>query len=138
VFAAECNGDISRFESVFVIAEVMGEAGGGDGGDGNFVEKVGGSAGPLRSPFHQGGDGFQDWRRWIFVEGVKDGLAMGGECGNGPLGGIRGSGQGAGDQGLALRAQGGADSGAEGREDGRAEGFEILPEIGFGAAGQWS
>src|SRR5882724_12788297 len=73
----------------------MGEAGGGDGGDTNFVEKVGGSAGPLRSPFHQGGDGFQDWRRWVFVEGVKDGLAMGGECGNGPLGGIRGSGQGA-------------------------------------------
>ena len=49
VFAGEGHGDVLGSQVGFVAAEVVGEGWCGDGGDGDFVEEVGGCAGPLRS-----------------------------------------------------------------------------------------
>ena len=53
--------------------EVVGEGWGGDGGDGDFVEEVGGGPGPLRRGFQKCGDGFEDRRGWSLVQSVQDG-----------------------------------------------------------------
>ena len=70
-------------------AEVVGQGGGGDGGDGDFVEELGGCAGPMGSFVEKGGDGVQNGRGWVPVQGCEDGLFLIRESSDGPLSGIR-------------------------------------------------
>lgn len=74
-----------RGQVVLVAPEVMGEGGCGDGGDGDFVEEVGGGPGPLRRSFEEFGDGFEDRRGWSLVQSVQDGLFTFWEGGDGPV-----------------------------------------------------
>jgi len=77
-----------RGQVVFVAPEVVGQGGRGDGGDGDFVEEVGGCAGPSRGRLQKLGDGVDDWRGGSLVHGVEDGWFAFGEGGDGPLGGV--------------------------------------------------
>src|ERR1035438_3300247 len=88
MFAREVQGNVLRGQVVLMAPEVMGEGWRGDGGDGDFVEEVGGGPGPLRRSFEEFGDGFEDGRGWGLVEGVEDGLFAVWQGGDGPLDGI--------------------------------------------------
>jgi hypothetical protein len=107
---------------------------GGDAGDADFEEEVGGRAGPGGSVFQERGDGVEDRRGWGFVESVDDGFGAIRESGNGPMGGVGVSRGGVETRG-GMVGEGGAGAVAEGGEDLGAYGFELSPEIGFGAEG---
>ena len=108
MFAREVQRDVLRGQVVLMAPEVVGEGWRGDGGDGDFVEEVGGGPGPLRGSFEEFGDGFEDGRGWSLVQSVEDGLCVFWKGGDGPLDGIGVTGEwglGTGGWGLlALRA----------------------------------
>jgi len=80
VFTREGEMDVFRFQKILVAAEVVRECvrgnGGGDAGDADFEEEVGGCSGPGGSIFEQRGDGVEKRRGWSFVEGVDDGVGV--------------------------------------------------------------
>jgi hypothetical protein len=51
VFAGEGEMYVFRFQKILVAAEVMGKCVGGDAGDADFYEEIGGCAGPGGSNF---------------------------------------------------------------------------------------
>ena len=88
VLARESEADIFRFQKALVAAEVVGECVGGDGGDGDFVQEIGCSAGPDGLFFEERGDGIQDGIGGSFVQSVDDGCGVIGESRNGPVSGV--------------------------------------------------
>ena len=105
---------------------------GGDAGDADFLEEVGGGASPGGLIFEKLGDGVEDRRGRGLVEGSDDGFRLIRESGSGPVGGV-------GVLWCRVEARGGVvgKSGARGiaehGEDLGAKRFEFGPEIGFGA-----
>ena len=133
VFAREGEVDVFRFQKILVTAEVMRKDTGGDAGDADFEEEIGGCAGPGGSVFQERGDGIEDGRAWDFVESVDDGFRAIQESGNGPMGGVGVSRRGVEARGGEV-SESGAGGVAEGGEYFRADRFKLDPEIGFGAA----
>ena len=86
VFAGEGEVDVFRFQKSLMAAEVMRKHMGGDAGDADFEEEVGGCAGPGGLAIEERGDGVENGRGWSFVEGVDDGFGAIRESGGGPVG----------------------------------------------------
>jgi hypothetical protein len=88
VAAGETELNVFRFQKIFVTAQVVREGVGGDAGDADFVQEVGGRAGPGGSGFEESGDGVDDRSGRDFIESIDDGWCLIGERGSGPMGGV--------------------------------------------------
>jgi len=133
VFAGEGEVNVFRFQKILMTAEVVREGAGGDAGDADFEEEVGGCARPGGLATEERSDGVENGRGWSFVEGVDDGFRVIRESGSGPVGGVGVSRRGVEARGGEV-SESGADGVAKRGENFGAEGFELGPEIGFCAA----
>jgi hypothetical protein len=86
MFAGEGEVDVFRFQKILMAAEVVRKRMGGDAGDADFEEEVGGCARPGGLAIEERGDGVENGRAWSFVEGVYDGFGLVWKSGSGPVG----------------------------------------------------